>query len=91
MFASFDPVALDMACVDAVNAQTPLRGSAAADAHAKAHVHDHLSLIHIFRFSLDWPKRALCSLARISFMCSSFRFSSAFSFCNASTDSAYCI
>ena len=23
MFASFDPVALDMACVDAVNAQTP--------------------------------------------------------------------
>ena len=29
MFASFDPVALDMACVDAVNAQTPLRGSAA--------------------------------------------------------------
>lgn len=25
MFASFDPVALDMACVDAVNAQTPLR------------------------------------------------------------------
>ncbi len=31
MFASFDPVALDMACVDAVNAQTPLRGSAADD------------------------------------------------------------
>ena len=28
MFASFDPVALDMACVDAGNAQTPLRGSA---------------------------------------------------------------
>ena len=32
MFASFDPVALDMACVDAVNAQTPLRGSAVDDA-----------------------------------------------------------
>ena len=45
MFASFDPVALDMACVDAVNAQTPPRGSA-ADAHAKAHVHDHFQRLH---------------------------------------------
>ena len=46
MFASFDPVALDMACVDAVNAQTPLRGSAADDAHTKAHVHDHFQRLH---------------------------------------------
>ena len=46
MFTSFDPVALDMACVDAVNAQTPLRGSAADDAHAKAHVHDHFQRLH---------------------------------------------
>lgn len=46
VFASFDPVALDMACVDAVNAQTPLRGSAADDAHAKAHVHDHFQRLH---------------------------------------------
>ena len=46
MFASFDPVALDMACVDAVNAQTPLRGSAADGAHAKAHVHDHFQRLH---------------------------------------------
>ena len=46
MFVSFDPVALDMACVDAVNAQTPLRGSAADDAHAKAHVHDHFQRLH---------------------------------------------
>ena len=46
MFASFDPVALDMACVDAVNAQTPLRGSAADDTHAKAHVHDHFQRLH---------------------------------------------
>ena len=46
MFASFDPVALDMACIDAVNAQTPLRGSAADDAHAKAHVHDHFQRLH---------------------------------------------
>ena len=27
MFASFDPVALDMACADAVNAQPPLPGA----------------------------------------------------------------
>ena len=46
MFASFDPVALDMACVDAVNAQTPLRGSAADDEHATAHVHDHFQRLH---------------------------------------------
>ena len=46
MFASFDPVALDMACVDAVNAQTPLRGSAADDEYAKAHVHDHFQRLH---------------------------------------------
>lgn len=46
IFASFDPVALDMACVDAVNAQTPLRGSAADDEHAKAHVHDHFQRLH---------------------------------------------
>ena len=46
MFASFDPVALDIACVDAVNAQTPLRGSAADDEHAKAHVHDHFQRLH---------------------------------------------
>ena len=46
MFASFDPVALDMASVDAVNAQTPLRGSAADEEHAKAHVHDHFQRLH---------------------------------------------
>ena len=47
MFASFDPVALDMACVDAVNAQTPLRGSAVEDAGAETeHEHDHFRHIH---------------------------------------------
>ena len=44
MFASFDPVALDMACVDAVNAQTPLRGSAADG--GEGHAHDHFQRIH---------------------------------------------
>ena len=43
MFASFDPVALDMACVDAVNAQTPLRGSAAAGDPCD---HDHFQRLH---------------------------------------------
>ena len=44
MFASFDPVALDMACVDAVNAQTPVRGTAADD--GDCHDHDHFHRIH---------------------------------------------
>ena len=46
MFASFDPVALDMACVDAVNAQTPLRGSAADGEEEHVHAHDHFQRIH---------------------------------------------
>lgn len=46
MFASFDPVALDMACVDAVNAQTPLRGSAADGGEEHVHAHDHFQRIH---------------------------------------------
>ena len=44
MFASFDPVALDMACVDAVNAQPVIRGSAADG--GDAHDHDHFHRIH---------------------------------------------
>ena len=44
MFASFDPVALDMACVDAVNAQPVMRGSAADG--GDAHDHDHFHRIH---------------------------------------------
>ena len=41
MFASFDQVALDMACVDAVNTQPILRGSAAdiGDCHDQDHFH----------------------------------------------------
>ena len=46
MFASFDPVALDMACVDAVNAQTPLRGSAADGEAGHVREHDHFQRIH---------------------------------------------
>ena len=46
MFASFDPVALDMACIDAVNAQAPLRGSAADCPEDHQHAHDHFQRIH---------------------------------------------
>lgn len=41
MFASFDPVALDQACADAVNAQTPLRNSQLGDNMAKPGFVDH--------------------------------------------------
>ena len=45
MFASFDPVALDKACADAVNAQPVIAGSA-ADVHACAQDHDHFHRVH---------------------------------------------
>ena len=41
MFASFDPLALDQACVDACLKQTPLPGSQLTDAMADPHFHDH--------------------------------------------------
>jgi len=37
MFASFDPVALDVACADAVNSQTIIKGSILSE---KPHIHD---------------------------------------------------
>ncbi|QAT43899.1 DUF362 domain-containing protein [Aminipila luticellarii] len=37
MFASFDPVALDMACADAVNKQIPISGSLLEEARHKHH------------------------------------------------------
>lgn len=44
MFASFDPVALDVACADAVNAQPAIRNSMLGDAleeHGEEHDHFH--------------------------------------------------
>ena len=41
MFASFDPLALDQACVDACLKQTPLPDSQLADEMASPHFHDH--------------------------------------------------
>ncbi|MDD3794378.1 MAG: DUF362 domain-containing protein [Lachnospiraceae bacterium] len=46
MFASFDPVALDMACVDAVNAQPALENSVLGDElHAHHDHHDHFTTV----------------------------------------------
>lgn len=48
MFASFDPVALDVACADAVNAQSPVPDSELAHAaHSHPHDgHDHFTVMH---------------------------------------------
>ena len=41
MFASFDPLALDQACVDACLRETPLPNSQLADAMAREGFEDH--------------------------------------------------
>ncbi len=49
MFASFDPVALDKACIDAVNAAPAIGTAAACDAgcgHSHGHIGDHFKAIH---------------------------------------------
>lgn len=46
MFASFDPVALDMACADAANAQPVIEGSAADVHEDEALPHDVFRMIH---------------------------------------------
>ncbi len=43
LFASFDPVALDMACVDACNSQPALHGSVMDEREDK---HDHFTTVH---------------------------------------------
>ena len=47
MFASFDPVALDMACVDAVNAQTPIPGTAACECGCHEHHDEQDHFLHM--------------------------------------------
>ena len=46
MFASFDPVALDQACADAVNAQPINRNSMLGDHHEDFHRGDHFYCVH---------------------------------------------
>lgn len=46
MFASFDPVALDFACMEAVNKQTPLPGTILTESHAQGNSHlDHFTAV----------------------------------------------
>ena len=61
MFASFDPVALDQACIDAVLAAQPLPNTELTDSRAKhekagdldpARAHDHFYVTHP---DTDWP------------------------------------
>lgn len=46
MFASFDPVALDQACADAVLAQPPMPGSALLDEGCSCAQEDHFKALH---------------------------------------------
>ena len=56
MFASFDPVALDQACVDAVNAQTPIANSLLGESE-RCH-HDHFTDVPHHRLAqLPRPRR----------------------------------
>ena len=45
MFASFDPVAIDVACADAVNAQQPAKGSLLDECCREHDHHDHFTTI----------------------------------------------
>lgn len=56
MFASFDPVAIDQACVDAANRQPVIEGSAAdVEEHDHDHDHDHVhDLFKVVHPDTDW-------------------------------------
>ena len=51
MLASFDPVALDQACVDAANRQPVIPGSAADTGEGAGHTHD---VFHMAHPDTDW-------------------------------------
>ena len=53
MFASFDPVALDQACVDAANSQPVIPGSAASG-REEPHDHDHHDVFKMVHPDTDW-------------------------------------
>ena len=46
MFASFDPVALDMACADACNKQPVVHGSVLEEQMQHVHEKDHFHMVH---------------------------------------------
>ena len=54
MFASFDPVALDQACVDAVNAAPANPQSLLFDEHERHHIHDAHDHFHAAHPDTNW-------------------------------------
>ncbi len=55
MFASFDPVALDVACADAVNRQTPIKNSLLGDACSHEHTQkEHDDYFHAVSPTTNW-------------------------------------
>ena len=54
MFASFDPVALDQACADAVNAAPVNPASLLCDEHERHHIHDENDHFHAVHPDTNW-------------------------------------
>ena len=54
MFASFDPVALDVACADAVNAMPIIQGSVLTDPDHHGHQHECRDHFHFSHPNTDW-------------------------------------
>lgn len=56
MLASFDPVALDQACVDLCQAAEPIRNSQLGDNMASEHFHDHGDVWHNSNPNVSWEE-----------------------------------
>lgn len=54
MFASFDPVALDVACADACNRQPVIAGSVLAENREHNHDHEHHDHFHMTHPDTNW-------------------------------------
>ena len=56
MLASFDPVALDQACVDLCSKAEPIRNSQLGDNMASEHFHDHGDVWHNSNPNVSWAE-----------------------------------
>ena len=56
MLASFDPVALDQACVDLCQKAEPIRNSQLGDNMASEHFHDHGDVWHNSNPNVSWAE-----------------------------------
>ena len=56
MLASFDPVALDQACVDLCQKAEPIRNSQLGDNMASEHFHDHGDVWHNSNPNISWEE-----------------------------------